>query len=122
MPKGPMNKNNKVPEKAKDFNGTMKKLIKYLAKYKFRILLVVLFAIGSAIFSIVGPKIMGNVTTEIFNGLIGKVMGTGGINFDKVEGILLLLLCLYIISALFSFIQNFIMAKVSERVMYSFRK
>ena len=100
----------------------LKKLIKYLAKYKFRILLVVLFAIGSAIFSIVGPKIMGNVTTEIFNGLIGKVMGTGGINFDKVEGILLLLLGLYIISALFSFIQNFIMAKVSERVMYSFRK
>ena len=122
MPKGPMNKNNKASEKAKDFNGTMKKLIKYLAKYKFRILLVVLFAIGSAIFSIVGPKIMGNVTTEIFNGLIGKVMGTGGINFDKVEGILLLLLGLYIVSALFSFIQNFIMAKVSQQVMYNFRK
>lgn len=122
MPKGPMNKNNNAPEKAKDFNGTMKKLIKYLAKYKFRILLVVLFAIGSAIFSIVGPKIMGNVTTEIFNGLVGKVMGTGGINFNKIESILLFLLGLYIVSALFSFIQNFIMAKVSQQVMYNFRK
>ena len=123
MAKGPMGGKNSAPtEKAKDFNGTMKKLIKYLAKYKFRILLVVLFAIGSAIFSIVGPKIMGNVTTEIFNGLVGKVMGTGGINFNKIESILLFLLGLYIVSALFSFIQNFIMAKVSQQVMYNFRK
>ena len=123
MAKGPMSGKNSAPtEKAKDFNGTMKKLIKYLAKYKFRILLVVLFAIGSAIFSIVGPKIMGNVTTEIFNGLVGKVMGTGGINFNKIESILLFLLGLYIVSALFSFIQNFIMAKVSQQVMYNFRK
>ncbi len=123
MAKGPMGGKNSAPtEKAKDFNGTMKKLIKYLAKYKFRILLVVLFAIGSAIFSIVGPKIMGNVTTEIFNGLVGKVMGTGGINFNKIESILLFLLGLYIVSALFLFIQNFIMAKVSQQVMYNFRK
>lgn len=115
-------KNQAAVEKAKDFKGTMKKLIKYLSAYKFRILFVVLFAIGSAIFSIVGPKVMGQVTTEIYNGLIGKVMGTGGINFNKVESILLLLLGLYAVSALFSFIQNFIMARVSQKVMYGFRK
>lgn len=115
------NKNTST-EKAKDFKGTMKKLIKYLSTYKFSIFFVVLFAVGSAIFSIVGPKVMGKVTTEIYNGLIGKVMGTGGINFNRVEEILLFLLGLYIVSMLFSFIQSFIMAGVSQKVMYRFRK
>lgn len=119
-----MGKNSKhVPnEKAKDFSGTMKKLIKHLSSYKIAIFFVVLFAIGSSIFAIVGPKIMGKVTTEIYNGLINKVMGTGGINFNRVEEILLFLLGLYVVSMLFSFIQNFIMAKVSQKVMYRFRK
>ncbi len=109
-------------EKAKDFKGTMKKLIKYLSSYKISIFFVVLFAAGSAVFAIIGPKVMGQVTTEIYNGLIGKVMGTGGINFGKIESILLFLLGLYLISMFFSFIQNFVMAGVSQKVMYRFRQ
>ena len=110
-------------EKAKDFKGTMKKLIQYLSQYKFLLLLVVIFSIGSAIFSIVGPKILGNATTEIYNGLIGRVTGTSaGINFNKISGILLTLLGLYGISMIFSYIQGWIMAQVSQNVTYGLRK
>ena len=110
-------------EKAKDFKGTMKKLIQYLSQYKFLLLLVVIFSIGSAIFSIVGPKILGNATTEIYNGLIGRVTGTSaGINFQKISGILLTLLGLYGISMVFSYIQGWIMAQVSQNVTYGLRK
>ncbi len=110
-------------EKAKDFKGTMKKLFKYLSQYKFLLLLVVLFSIGSAIFSIIGPKILGNATTEIYNGLIGRVTGTSaGINFSKISGILLTLLGLYGISMIFSYIQGWIMAQVSQNVTYGLRK
>jgi len=110
-------------EKAKDFKGTMKKLIRYLSQYKFLLLLVVIFSIGSAIFSIVGPKILGNATTEIYNGLIGRVTGTtAGINFSKISGILLTLLGLYGISMIFSYIQGWIMAQVSQNVTYGLRK
>ena len=77
-PKGPI-------EKAKDFKGTTKKLIKeYLSKYKVALIIVIIFAIGSTIFSIVGPKILGNATTEIFNGFVNKISGNGGIDFGKV--------------------------------------
>lgn len=110
-------------EKAKDFKGTMKKLIQYLSQYKFLLLLVVIFSVGSAIFSIVGPKILGNATTEIYNGLIGRVTGTtAGINFNKISGILLTLLGLYGISMIFSYIQGWIMAQVSQNVTYGLRK
>lgn len=110
-------------EKAKDFKGTIKKLISYLSKYKVGIFLVLLFAVGSAIFSIVGPKILGNATTEIFEGLVSKVMGTGnGINFDKIARILLFLLGLYAISMIFSFIQTFTMSGISQKVSYNLRK
>ena len=109
--------------KAKDFKGTLKKLIKYLATYKVSLILVIIFAIGSAIFSIIGPKILGQATTEIFNGLVGKVMGTtAGINFGKIAGILLTLLGLYIISSLFSYIQAFIMSGVNQKVTFKLRE
>ena len=103
----------KTVEKAKDFKGTTKKLIKdYLSKYKIAVAIVIIFAIGSTIFSIVGPKILGNATTEIFNGLLSKLSGGEGINFGKIGAILLSLLTLYLISALFSLVQGFTMTGV----------
>lgn len=109
-------------EKAKDFKGTAKKLLHYLGTYKVSIFLVILFAIISAVFSILGPKILGNATTEIFNGLVGKITGaTAGINFGKIAGILLTLLGLYIISMIFSYLQGFIMSGVNQKVAYNLR-
>ena len=123
--KGPMGGHGmKKVEKAKDFKGTMKKLGVYLKPYTLSIVLVFIFAIGSAAFSIVGPKILGNVTTTIFEGLLEKVQGVvgGGIDFTSVANTLLLLLGLYLISAAFSFIQAFIMTGVSQKVSYNMRK
>ena len=98
-------------EKAKDFKGTMKKLMSYLGRYKLPLLLVAIFAVGSTIFNILGPKILGKATTEIFNGLVGKISGeAAGIDFDKIARILILLMGLYVCSALFSFIQGYIMS------------
>lgn len=126
MPSKNKNKQLKSPqtqEKAKDFKGTMKNLFAYVSIYKIQILFVILFSVGSAIFSIVGPKILGNATTEIFNGLIGKVMGTSaGINFTKIAGILLTLLGLYFISMFFSYLQAFIVTGVGQNITYKFRK
>ncbi|MEG2448060.1 MAG: ABC transporter ATP-binding protein, partial [Bacilli bacterium] len=110
-------------EVAKDFKGTMKQLLIYLTKYKIRIFLVIIFSIGSAAFAIVGPKVLGKATTEIFNGLLGKVLGTSaGIDFSKIAGILLTLLGLYLISMLFSYVQGIIMANISQSVTYNLRK
>lgn len=110
-------------EKAKDFKGTTKKLIKnYLSQYKIGLIIVFIFAIGSTIFSIVGPKILGNATTEIFNGLVNKIYGRGGIDFGKVGTILLTLLGLYVLSALFSFIQGFAMTGIAQKLTYKLRK
>lgn len=111
-----------VGEKAKDFKGTMKTLWSYLAHYKIGIIFVLIFAIGSTIFSIVGPKILGNATTEIFNGLVGKITGGNGIDFGKIGQILLFLVGLYVISALFSFVQGFIMTNISQKLTYQLRK
>ena len=108
--------------KAKDFKGTMKKLMGYLAQYKIGLLLVVIFAIGSTIFNIAGPKILGKATTELFHGLISKVSGESGIDFDKIAKILIGLMCLYVCSALFSFIQGYIMTGVSQKLTYRMRK
>ncbi len=109
-------------EKAKDFKGTTKKLVKdYLASYKIAIAIVLIFAVGSTIFTIVGPKILGNATTEIYNGIIGKLSGMAGIDFGKIATILLTLLGLYIISAIFSFIQGFVMTGVSQKITYKLR-
>lgn len=110
-------------EKAKDFRGTMKKLIQHLKPYRVVMILVVILAIGSASFSIVGPKILGNATTEIFNGVVSKVSGSGnGINFDSISKTLLILVGLYIISAVFSYIQTFITSDISQKVSYNLRK
>ena len=109
-------------EKAKDFKGTMKKLFTYLSEYKIGIFFVMIFAIGSTIFNIIGPKVLGKATTEIFKGLVGKVSGGSGIDFTKIGKILLTLLCLYVISACFSFIQGYIMTGVSQKLTYRMRK
>ena len=115
--KGPMS-----VEKAKDFKGTTKKLLNnYLSNYKIAIIIVIIFAIGSTIFSIVGPKILGNATTEIYNGLISKLSGGEGINFQKILEILLTLLGLYLISMLFSAIQGFTMTGVAQKLTYKMR-
>ena len=109
-------------EKAKDFKGTMKKLMAYLSAYKIGIFFVIVFAIGSTIFNIEGPKILGKATTELFHGLISKVSGGSGIDFDKIAKILIGLMCLYVCSALFSFIQGYIMTGVSQKLTYRMRK
>ena len=109
-------------EKAKDFKGTMKKLTAYLGKFKAAIFFVMLFAVGSTVFNIAGPKILGKATTELFNGLVGKISGGPGIDFDKIGKILLMLLGLYVCSALFSFIQGYIMTGVSQKLTYQMRK
>ena len=108
-------------EKAKDFKGTVKKLSKYLIEYKVSLIIVLIFAIGSTIFSIVGPKILGNATTEIFNGLMNKISGTGGINFEKIGEIIILLIGLYGLSTVFSFIQGFTMSNVAQKLTYKLR-
>ena len=123
MPRGRMGgRHGTSTEKAKDFKGTMKKLMGYLAQYKIGLLLVVIFAIGSTIFNIAGPKILGKATTELFHGLISKVSGGSGIDFDKIAKILIGLMCLYVCSALFSFIQGYIMTGVSQKLTYRMRK
>lgn len=120
---GPMRGNGMTTESAKNFKGTTKKLIKnYLSKYKIGLLIVLIFAIGSTIFTIVGPKILGNATTEIFNGLVNKLYGKGGINFEKIGTILLTLLALYVVSAIFSFIQGFVMTNISQKLSYTLRQ
>ena len=123
MPRGRMGGRHGIStEKAKDFKGTMKKLMGYLTQYKIGLLLVVIFAIGSTIFNIAGPKILGKATTELFHGLISKVSGGSGIDFDKIAKILIGLMCLYVCSALFSFIQGYIMTGVSQKLTYRMRK
>lgn len=109
-------------EKAKDFKGSVKKLVNYLKAYKLRLVIVIIFAIGSTIFSIVGPKILGTVTTEISNGFIAKITGTGGIDFTKIGKTLLILIGLYAISAVFSLVQGFTMAGISQKVSFQLRK
>ncbi len=114
--------NNAAGEKAKDFKGTIKKLIRYMSAFKFHMLFVAVFAICGTIFNIAGPKILGKATTEIFNGLVSKVSGGNGIDFGKVGQILLLTLGLYLISALCTFIQGIIMTGVSQKTTYRLRK
>lgn len=120
---GPMRKGSKKEqEKAKDFKGTTKKLIKrYLTKYKIQLILVFIFSIASTIFTIVGPKISGNATTEIFNGLVSKISGGAGVNFENIAHILITLFILYIISTVFSAIQGILMTHVSQKAAYKMR-
>ena len=112
------------PQKAKDFKKAMGKLLSYLKPYRLSLVVVVIFAILSSIFSIVGPKILGNATTEIYSGIMGKILGTNsaGINFIAIGKILLVLLVLYLLSAGFSYIQSYIVAGIVQKMSYSFRK
>ncbi len=109
-------------EKAKDFKGTIKKLLAYLGNYRAGIVVVLIFAIGSTVFNIIGPKVLGNATTELASGLMAKVNGTGGLDFAKIGSILLFALGLYGVSALFSFVQGWIMTGVTQKVCYRMRK
>ncbi|EOH87131.1 hypothetical protein UAS_01596 [Enterococcus asini ATCC 700915] len=109
-------------EKAKDFKGTIKKLVSYMANYKIAILFVMIFAAASTIFNIWGPKILSKAITELFNGLIKKYQGTGGINFDKIGQTLLFMLGLYLVASLFGIMQGWIMSTVTQKVTYRMRK
>ena len=109
-------------EKAKDFKNAMKRLFQYMKRYRIQLGIMMIFAVGSTIFNIIGPKILGKATTELFNGLVSKISGGSGINFGKIGEILLWTLGLYLISSAFSFIQGWIMTGISNQVTYSLRK
>ena len=120
---GPMGGMGKMAEKPKNFKETFRKLRDYLKPYTGRLVLVLIFAIGSTIFTIIGPRILGNVTTEIFEGLVAKISGIGeGINFPSIQRTLLILLGLYILSAVLGFIQGFIVTGVAQKVSYQLRE
>ena len=109
-------------EKAKDFKGSMERIFRYMGRYKFRFFLMFFFAVAGTIFNIWGPKILGKATTELFSGLVAKVNGTGGIDFEKIGMILLSVMALYLVSSCFSFIQGFVMTGISNDVTYNLRK
>lgn len=109
-------------EKAKDFKGTIRKLVSIIKQYKIQLAFVIIFAIGSTIFNIAGPKILGKATTELGKGLGRMVAGTGGIDFERIGEILGLLLALYVVSAVFSFIQGWLMTGITQKVCYNLRK
>ncbi len=121
--RGPMGRRRGMSgEKAKDFKGAMLRLLKYMERYKFRLILMVIFAIGGTVFNIIGPKILGKATTELYSGLISKINGGSGIDFDKIIKILAGVMCLYVVSSVLSFIQGFIMTGISNDVTYNLRK
>ena len=110
-------------DKARDFKGTMRKLIEYLGSYKIAIVIVMFFAVASTIFNIAGPKILGQATTRLFEGVMGQIAGTGsGIDFDYIGRIILITLALYVGSSLFGYIQGWIMSGISMDITYRFRK
>lgn len=109
-------------EKAKDFKGSIGKLIKYIGRYKIAVIIVMIFAAVSTVFSVVGPKILGKATTALSEGLMKKIAGTGGMDFGYIAKILLFTLGLYAFSAAFSFIQGWIMTGVTQKICYRLRK
>ncbi len=109
-------------EKAKDFKGTVKKLLAYMGRYKIGVLFVLIFAAASSIFNVVGPKIIGKVTTKIFEGLTSKMSGGAGIDFDGILKIIAFLIGLYVLSALFAFIQGLIMTGITQKICYRLRR
>ena len=114
--------NRKPGEKAKDFKGTSKKLIKYAGRYKIGIFAVMLCAVASAVFSIVSPKILGKATTRLAQGLMAKISGTGGIDFTYIGRILLIVLGLYLISSLFNLVQGYTMSTITQKLCYRLRR
>lgn len=122
-PRGPMGHGpGMVTEKAKDFKGSTKKLIKYLGRYWAAIIAVMIFAAVSTVFSVAGPKIMGKATTALAEGLMNKIAGTGGIDFDYIAKVLLFTLALYVVSAIFMFAQGLIMTGITQKTCYRMRK
>ncbi len=110
-------------EKARDFRGTMRKLIEYLGRYRLAILASMLIAVASTVFSIIGPKILGRATTKLFEGVLGQITGAGtGIDFEYIGNVLFTVLVLYALSALLSYIQGWIMADISANIAYRFRR
>src|SRR4051812_36192467 len=109
-------------EQARDFKGTIGRLLKYVRDYQLSIVIVLVFAIASTVFMIVGPKILGQATTKLFEGVVAQIAGTGSVDFEYIGNIILLLAVLYIISAFFSYVQGWIMAGVAIKVTYRFRK
>ena len=109
-------------EKAKDFKGSIGKLIAYIGRYKLAILVVMIFAVVGTVFNVVGPKVLGKATTTLSDGLMAKIAGTGGIDLTKISRILLFVLALYVVSALFTFIQHYIMSTISQKICYRLRK
>lgn len=110
------------PEKAKDFKGALRKMIAYLGKFHAAIIAVMILTVGSTVFHILGPKVLGKATTEIFNGLVSKIQGGEGIDFPRIGVILLVLILLYAVSMLLSFVQGLIMTHISQTVAYNLRK
>ena len=109
-------------EKAKNFKGTMKQLGGYLKKYTVQLVFVLIFAVGSTVFNIIGPKKLGKATTELFSGVMAKLSGTGEINFDKIAQMLIFLICLYALSSVLSYVQGFIITGVAQKLTYNLRK
>ena len=109
-------------EKAKDFKGTLRKMLAFMGRFKVLLVVVFAFAIGSTIFNIVGPKVLSEATTELFNGIVAKIDGSGGIDYDRVAQILVFTLGLYVLSAACSFVQGWIMSYVSQRTCYLLRR
>ena len=119
----PMHKNRmQAGEKPNDFKKSMGKMIRYIGSYKFAVLLVMIFAIGSTIFNVIGPKILGKATTEVFQGLAAKIAGTGSIDFTRIGRILLFLLGLYALSAFLGFLQSYLMSGITQKVTFRMRK
>lgn len=122
-PRGPMGRGpGMVTEKARDFKGSTKKLIKYLGRYWAAIIAVMIFAAVSTVFSVAGPKVMGKATTALAEGLMNKIAGTGGIDFDYIAKVLLFTLALYVVSAIFMFAQGLIMTGITQKTCYRMRK
>ena len=123
--RGPMGGHGHGPmmpgEKAKDFKGTLRKMLAFMGRFKVLLVVVFAFAIGSTIFNIVGPKVLSEATTELFNGIVAKIDGSGGIDYDRVAQILVFTLGLYVLSAACSFVQGWIMSSVSQRTCYQLR-
>ena len=123
-PRGPIGRGGGMApaEKAKDFKGAIGKVLKYMGKYKIAVVFVMIFAACSTVFTVLGPKVMGNATTALAEGLMAKIQGTGGIDFSYIGKILIFVLCLYLLSALLSFIQGWIMTGITQKICYRMRR
>lgn len=118
MGRGPMGSG----EKAKDFKGTIRQLIRHMGQYKIGVIVVMLFAVGSTVFNVISPKVMGKATTGLADGLMAKIQGTGGIDFEYIARILWLVLGMYLVSAVFNFVQGYIMTGITQKLCYRMRR